>query len=91
MTMSTPLIINQPIASEGAIHLSWTGGEGPFQVERCNDLNNPVFVPAINPTLKREATLDAVSSMTGYFRVRGELYLLALIGNVLVWFAPELT
>lgn len=87
---NTPVILtNPPIVSNGKIYLSWTGGVGPFQIEKCIDFNNPVFIPVTNPTLAREAILDK-NTAQGFYRVHAELPLLVVIGLSLVWFAPEL-
>ena len=62
-----PVEISDVSVGEGVITLSWTGGKGPFQVQRKTTLNELVW-GGIVAVSERTASIP-VSSPMGFFRV----------------------
>ncbi|HOK77787.1 MAG TPA: hypothetical protein PLW35_08710, partial [Verrucomicrobiota bacterium] len=68
---STPILIANPVVVGGKITLTWTGGNGPFQVQKRSSLSTGTWTSLGAPTDDRTAT-DDVSGTTAFYRVVGQ-------------------
>lgn len=62
-----PIHLAQPTVSGNNLVLTWTGGTGPFTVQRKTTLNDPTW-QTVTTTSNRQATV-AISGASGFFRI----------------------
>lgn len=68
---STPILMADPVVAGGKITLTWTGGNGPFQVQKRSSLSTGTWTNLGAPTNDRTAT-DDVAGTTAFYRVVGQ-------------------
>ncbi|MCX8107536.1 MAG: immunoglobulin domain-containing protein, partial [Verrucomicrobiae bacterium] len=68
---STPINLNNPVVAADKVIITWTGGNGPFQVQKRTSLNVGSWVNVGQPTHERSLT-DTVTNSTAFYRVIGQ-------------------
>ncbi len=63
-----PMATTLAVAGQGRLETTWTGGTGPFALQKKNRLDDPAWT-SVTVTNTRFATLDATRS-SGFFRTK---------------------
>ena len=79
----------------GNVTLTWDDGQPPFQLQKCDALNDsPNWYLVGNPTMATSASQPVIGEQ-GYFRVQEQVPLLTASWTedahvILTWIAPDL-
>ena len=68
---ATPITLGTLTATQGQITFAWTGGVGPFQVQKKPSLSSTAWQDLGAPTMERTVT-DPAGGSAAFYRVLGQ-------------------